>query len=140
MENLQFDIADFETAYNAFLGRPTLTKFTAIPHYAYLILNMPGPHGVISIRVTSSVSMTTARRDARRLKDPRRPRNSRNLSGPWPSPPPPPSRTRSCLRPRPPKRPYNWRTPSTKWPRYLGMSLPRLLTWEITWTPDRNSC
>jgi hypothetical protein len=36
--------------YNAFLGRLTLTKFMAIPHYAYLVLKMPGPHGVISIR------------------------------------------------------------------------------------------
>jgi hypothetical protein len=44
-------VADFETAYNAFLGRPALTKFTMIPHYAYLVLKIPGPRGVISIRV-----------------------------------------------------------------------------------------
>jgi hypothetical protein len=37
-------------AYNAFLRWPTLTKFMAIPHYAYLVLKMPGPHGAISIR------------------------------------------------------------------------------------------
>jgi hypothetical protein len=37
-------------AYNTFLGRPTLMKFMAIPHYTYLILKMPEPHGVISIR------------------------------------------------------------------------------------------
>jgi hypothetical protein len=36
--------------YNAFLGQPTLTKFVAIPHYAYLVLKMPGLYGVISIR------------------------------------------------------------------------------------------
>jgi hypothetical protein len=36
--------------YNAFLKWVALTKFMAIPHYAYLILKMPGPHGVISIR------------------------------------------------------------------------------------------
>jgi hypothetical protein len=36
--------------YNAFLGRPALTKFMAIPHYAYLALKMSGPRGVISIR------------------------------------------------------------------------------------------
>jgi hypothetical protein len=35
---------------NAFLGRPTLTKLMVIPHYAYLVLKMPGPCGVISIR------------------------------------------------------------------------------------------
>jgi hypothetical protein len=49
-ENLQFEVADFKTAYNAFLGRPTLTKFMAISHYAYLALKMLGLHGVISIK------------------------------------------------------------------------------------------
>jgi hypothetical protein len=43
-------MADFETAYNTFLGQPTLTKFMAIPHYAYLVLKIPGLCGVISIR------------------------------------------------------------------------------------------
>jgi hypothetical protein len=37
-------------AYNTFLGRPALSKFMAIPHYAYLVLKMPGPRGVISIK------------------------------------------------------------------------------------------
>jgi hypothetical protein len=36
--------------YNTFLRRLTLTKFIAIPHYAYLVLKMPNPHGVISLR------------------------------------------------------------------------------------------
>jgi hypothetical protein len=49
-KHLQFEVADFKTAYNAFLGRQALTKFMAIPHYAYLVLKMPGPHGIISIR------------------------------------------------------------------------------------------
>jgi hypothetical protein len=49
-DNLQFEGTDFEMAYNAFMGRPKLSNFMAIPHYAYLVLKMPGPHGVISIR------------------------------------------------------------------------------------------
>jgi hypothetical protein len=49
-KNLHFDVADFETAYNTFLGLPTLSKFMVIPHYAYLVLKMPGPHGVIPIK------------------------------------------------------------------------------------------
>jgi hypothetical protein len=36
--------------YNAFLGWPALSKFLVLPHYAYLVLKMPGPHGVISNR------------------------------------------------------------------------------------------
>jgi hypothetical protein len=36
--------------YNTFLGWPKLSKFMAIPHYAYSVLKMPEPHGIISIR------------------------------------------------------------------------------------------
>jgi hypothetical protein len=43
-------VADFEIAYNTFFGRPALTKFMAISHYAYLVLKMLGSRGVISIR------------------------------------------------------------------------------------------
>jgi hypothetical protein len=50
MEIIQFEVANFETAYNSFLGRPALSKFMAVPHYTYLVLKMPGPCGVISIR------------------------------------------------------------------------------------------
>jgi hypothetical protein len=49
-ETIQFEVADFETAYNAFLGQLALSKFMVVPHYAYLVLKMPGPRGVISIR------------------------------------------------------------------------------------------
>jgi hypothetical protein len=49
-EHLQFEVTDFETAYNAFLRRLALTKFMAIPHYAYLALKMPEPYGVIFVR------------------------------------------------------------------------------------------
>jgi hypothetical protein len=49
-ETLQFEVTDFETAYNAFLGQLALSKFMAIPHYFYLVLKMPGLHSVISIR------------------------------------------------------------------------------------------
>jgi hypothetical protein len=36
--------------YNAFLGRPTLTKFMTIPHYAYLVLKMHGPNSGFSVK------------------------------------------------------------------------------------------
>jgi hypothetical protein len=47
---MQFDVANFEMAYNVFLGRSGLTKFKAIPHYTYLVLKMSGPNGVITIK------------------------------------------------------------------------------------------
>jgi hypothetical protein len=47
---MQFEVIDFKTTYNAFLGWLTLSKFMEILHYAYLVLKMPKLHGVISIR------------------------------------------------------------------------------------------
>jgi hypothetical protein len=47
---IQFEVVDFETSYYAILGRPTLAKFMAIPHYPYLLLKMLGPHGILSLR------------------------------------------------------------------------------------------
>jgi hypothetical protein len=49
-ETLQFEVVNFETAYNAFLGRLALSKFMIILHYVYLVLKMSGPCGVIFIR------------------------------------------------------------------------------------------
>jgi hypothetical protein len=43
-------VADFKMTYNAFLGRLALTKFMAIPHYAYLVLKISGPNGLMSIK------------------------------------------------------------------------------------------
>ena len=55
MEHINFYVADFDTAYHAILGRPALTKFMAILHYAYLVLKMPSPAGVLSLRANLSV-------------------------------------------------------------------------------------
>ena len=49
-ENISFEVADFDMAYHAILGRPALAKFMAVPHYTYMLLKMPGPHGVITQR------------------------------------------------------------------------------------------
>jgi hypothetical protein len=48
-ENICFEVADFETAYHAILGHPAVAKFMAVPHYTYIMMKMPGPHGVISL-------------------------------------------------------------------------------------------
>jgi hypothetical protein len=49
-ESIQFEVTNFKTTYNAFLRRPALSKFMAIPHYAYLVMKMLRPHDVIYIR------------------------------------------------------------------------------------------
>jgi hypothetical protein len=49
-EFLRFEVANFDCGYNAIIGRPGLEKFMAIPHYTYMILKMPGPQGIITVR------------------------------------------------------------------------------------------
>jgi hypothetical protein len=49
-EYMQFEVDNFEMAYMTFLRRPGLTKFMTIPHYAYLVLKMPGPNNIITIK------------------------------------------------------------------------------------------
>jgi hypothetical protein len=41
----------------------------AMPYYAYLVLKMPGPHGIISIREMSSRLSTAIERATRLLTD-----------------------------------------------------------------------
>ena len=49
-EFIKFEVVDFDSSYHAILGRTTLAKFMEIPHYPYLLLKMPGPNGVLSLR------------------------------------------------------------------------------------------
>jgi hypothetical protein len=49
-ESIIFVVAPFETSYHAILGRPALAKFKAIPNHTYLLLKLPAPNGVLSIR------------------------------------------------------------------------------------------
>jgi hypothetical protein len=49
-EFLRFEVASFDFGYNAIIGRPGLAKFMAILHYPYMILKMPGPQGIITVR------------------------------------------------------------------------------------------
>ena len=56
VERINFYITDFNTAYHAILGWPALAKFMAIPHYAYLVLKMPSPIGVLALRANLSIA------------------------------------------------------------------------------------
>jgi hypothetical protein len=47
---LRFEVASFDCGYYAIIDRPRLAKFMAIPHYSYMILKMPGPQGIITVR------------------------------------------------------------------------------------------
>ena len=56
VKHISFYVADFNTACHAILGRPALAKFMAILHYAYLVLKMPSPIGVLALRANLSIA------------------------------------------------------------------------------------
>jgi hypothetical protein len=55
-EYIKFEVADFETSYHAILGKPSIAKFMAVPHYTYLVLKMPSPTGVLSLQGDLKIS------------------------------------------------------------------------------------
>jgi hypothetical protein len=55
-EYIKIEVADFETSYHAILGRPTIAKFMAAPHYMYFVLKMPSPTGVLSLQGDMEIS------------------------------------------------------------------------------------
>ena len=42
-------MVDWPSQYHAILGCVAFAQFLAVPHYAYLLLKMPGPRGVITV-------------------------------------------------------------------------------------------
>ena len=56
-EELNFDIVPFRSGYHTLLGRTLFARFNAVPHYAYLKLKMPGPHGVIIVNGNMDLSL-----------------------------------------------------------------------------------
>jgi hypothetical protein len=54
-EYIKFEVADFETSYHI-LGKPAIANFMAVPHYTYLVLEMPSPAGVLSLQGDLKIS------------------------------------------------------------------------------------
>jgi hypothetical protein len=124
METIQFEVIDFETAYNAFLGWPVLSKFMAIPHYAYFVLKMLGPCGVISIRGDTKRAFDCDREScetADRLTASTKLLEFKEAMAESPQ-------TRSCPKSRPPRRPSSRGTHSARQFCCPQRSLPKLLT------------
>jgi hypothetical protein len=55
-EKLNFEVMDWPSQYHAILGRPAFSRFMAVPHYTYLVLKMPGPKGVITVKGSFELS------------------------------------------------------------------------------------
>ncbi|KAI5021635.1 hypothetical protein ZWY2020_058365 [Hordeum vulgare] len=60
-ELVWFEVVDLSSSYQAILGRPALTKFMAVPHYAYLKMKLPGPRGIITVSGDYKKSIECAR-------------------------------------------------------------------------------
>jgi hypothetical protein len=135
-EHLQFEVTDLKTTYGAVLGRLTLTKFMAIPHYAYLVLKMSGLHGVISIRGDIKRAYDCDRESCEMADRFTTSVELKKLKKALVESP----RTQSCPRPRHPRCPSSQMTHSVRRSRYPRRSPLRSLAWGIIWTPNRNSC
>jgi hypothetical protein len=53
---LDFEIMDWPSQYHAILGRPVFSCFMAVPHYTYLVLKIPGPNGIITVKGSFKLS------------------------------------------------------------------------------------
>jgi hypothetical protein len=60
-EKLEFEVMDCPSQYHAILGRPAFAWFMEVPHYAYLVLKIPGPNRVITVKGNFEVSDTCDR-------------------------------------------------------------------------------
>jgi hypothetical protein len=50
IESVQFDVAEVNLPLNAIISRPALYRFMAVAHYGYLVLKMPSPAGVLTVK------------------------------------------------------------------------------------------
>jgi hypothetical protein len=55
-EKLNFEVMDWPSQYHVILGRPAFLRFMAVPHYMYLVLKMPGPNGIITVKGSFKLS------------------------------------------------------------------------------------
>jgi hypothetical protein len=55
-EKLNFEVMDWPSQYHAILRRPAFSRFMAVPHYTHLVLKMPGPKGIITVKGSFEVS------------------------------------------------------------------------------------
>jgi hypothetical protein len=55
-DKLDFEVMGWPSQYHAILGRPVFSRFMAVPHYTYLVLKIPGPRGIITVKGSFELS------------------------------------------------------------------------------------
>nr|XP_051215918.1 uncharacterized protein LOC127333572 [Lolium perenne] len=48
-ERITFEVVNFRSSYHYVLGRQAFARFMAAPHYAYNMMKIPGPRGIITV-------------------------------------------------------------------------------------------
>jgi hypothetical protein len=67
-EPIWFEVVNLSSPYHALLGRPALTKFMVVAHYAYLKMKLPGPCGIITITSCYKKLMDCARASSKLIE------------------------------------------------------------------------
>jgi hypothetical protein len=49
-ERISFEVVNFRSPYHCVLGRQAFASFMATPHYAYKMMKILGPRGIITVR------------------------------------------------------------------------------------------
>jgi hypothetical protein len=55
---LEFQVIDWPSQYHEILGWPAFARFMAVLHYTYLVLKIPEPNGIITVKGSFKVSDT----------------------------------------------------------------------------------
>jgi hypothetical protein len=128
-ENIQFDVAEVNLPFNAIIGRPALYRFMAIAHYGYLVLKIPSPAGILTVRGDRAAALAAVEKlhdlaaEAVRLDD-----GGRDPSTLVPRRLP---RCQRCGHPE--------RTTSPSRPSGSAQIPPRPLALRVIWRKNRNS-
>ncbi|XP_071683385.1 uncharacterized protein [Lolium perenne] len=56
-EWISFKVVNFRSPYHCVLGRQAFAKFMAAPHYAYNMMKMPGPSGIITVHGDPEIAL-----------------------------------------------------------------------------------
>nr|ABA97921.1 retrotransposon protein, putative, Ty3-gypsy subclass [Oryza sativa Japonica Group] len=79
-EQITFDVKEFDTAYNAIIGRGSLAMFMAASHYTYQVLKMPGPKWTITIQGNAKLALSKNYKDSHPIKNKPYGKNWTNIS------------------------------------------------------------
>jgi hypothetical protein len=128
-ENVMFDVAEVNLPFNTIIGRPTLYRFMDIAHYGYLVLKMPSPTGVLTVRGDCAIALAAVEKLHALAAETARPDDGGGN----------PSTFGTKALPKVPKVQPFGQTASPLKPSVLMRIPPRSLALRVVWAKNRNS-